>query len=172
MVEARKSNPAPKKGNDAIFDMIERKLGDNEWLGGAKASELDANRFKNLKDQKPSHETHPQTFAWFARMQAMTVAQIQSLAKGGNSSFDIGDLVRKSVSYKTSKLRESMPAGSDKQEDRRVAQYSSFHEEQNNAGSAGKSPDYGKLLDEKQEQEQTFANLFEERKERVPSEEQ
>ena len=54
MVEARKSNPAPKKGNNAIFDIVERKLGDNDWLGGAKASKLDATRFKNLKDQKPS----------------------------------------------------------------------------------------------------------------------
>lgn len=82
-------------------------------------------------------------------MQAMTEAQILSLARGGHSSFDIGDLVRKSISYKTSKLRESMPAGSDRQEDRRVAQYSSFQEEQNEADSARRSPDYGKLLDEK-----------------------
>ena len=64
MVEAAENKSAQSK---SPFDPIEKKLGENPWLGGEAPSKLDLNRFKNRKEW-PNEETHPKAFAWYTRM--------------------------------------------------------------------------------------------------------
>ena len=52
-----------KKGDD--YASIETRLAENQWLGGAKPSKEDAEKFTALTET-PSSSDYPRTFAWYS----------------------------------------------------------------------------------------------------------
>ena len=49
-----------------MFDQIEQRLNETQWLGGQQPSSEDAESYANLNGAKPLINTHPNTFAWYA----------------------------------------------------------------------------------------------------------
>ena len=53
-------------------DVIERRLGENVWLGGDQPSREDAMAFNALVGNEPDEESHPGTFAWYMLVSRFT----------------------------------------------------------------------------------------------------
>ena len=103
MVEAAEKKSAQSKSPS---DMIEKRLGENPWLGGEAPSKLDLNRFKSRKEQ-PNEVTHPKAFAWYDRMSKMSEEQLNGL-KATVESEDVSTYAKKQY-QKASKPQKDQP---------------------------------------------------------------
>ena len=51
---------------------LERRLGDNCWLGGDQPSREDAMTFNALGENVPDQESHPSAYAWYILVSRFT----------------------------------------------------------------------------------------------------
>ena len=71
-----------------MIDEIEKRLIDDQWIGGKSPSAIDNKKFKALNGQTPSAQSHPNTFAWFCLVSRFTPSCREKWTDGGNEISD------------------------------------------------------------------------------------